>query len=113
MGPYRDVFVFDDYAIVLKETVNAVFFDSYRGKIVPKNLEQAIYFPENSDTKIARIDFWDQTRRGDYRPILAIGNSLRMYIYPFTIEVDPIDRKGALKRLGQTKSILEPSTIFT
>mmetsp|Transcript_8137 Transcript_8137/g.9772 ORF Transcript_8137/g.9772 Transcript_8137/m.9772 type:complete len:125 (+) Transcript_8137:189-563(+) len=39
-GPYRDVFVFDDYAIVLKQnTINAVFFDSYRGKTVPLNLE--------------------------------------------------------------------------
>ena len=100
-GPYRDVFVFDDYAVVLAETtVNAVFFDSYRGKTVPINLEQAVYYPEDSDSKIARIDFWDQTGRGDYRPIVAIGNSFRMYIYPFTMEIDPVDRRGSLKKLG-------------
>jgi len=36
-----------------------------------------------------------------------------MYIYPFTMEVDPIDRRGSLKKLGQTKSILEPTTVFS
>ena len=38
-GPYRNIYVFDDYAIVLTDTINAVYFDQYRGKTVPLNLE--------------------------------------------------------------------------
>ena len=37
-GPYDDVFVFDFYAIVVdssKQVVSAVYFDQYRGDVVP------------------------------------------------------------------------------
>ena len=37
-GPYDDVFIFDKYAIVVdsvKKIVSAVYFDQYRGDVVP------------------------------------------------------------------------------
>ena len=37
-GPYDDVFIFDKYAIVVdsnKQLVSAVYFDQYRGDVVP------------------------------------------------------------------------------
>ena len=36
-GPYDDVFVFDNYAIVVdstKQIISAVYFDEYRGDVV-------------------------------------------------------------------------------
>ena len=40
-GPYDDIFVFDKYAVVVKDeaTINAIYFDLYRGKLVPNYLE--------------------------------------------------------------------------
>lgn len=44
-GPYSDVFVFDKYAITIKNEniVNAVYYSNFRGKFVPANYEMAIY----------------------------------------------------------------------
>lgn len=40
-GPYDDIFVFDKYAIVVKNTnlINVVYFDQFRGQVVPSNYE--------------------------------------------------------------------------
>jgi hypothetical protein len=38
-GPYDDIFVFDNYAVVVKNNneINAIYFDGYRGDVVPFN----------------------------------------------------------------------------
>ena len=38
-GPYDDIFVFDNYAVVVdkaKKIVSAVYFDQHRGDLVPR-----------------------------------------------------------------------------
>jgi len=44
-GPYGDFFLFDDYAIVLKNQnkINAIYYKNYKGKAVPSNLEMPLY----------------------------------------------------------------------
>ena len=111
-GPYRDLFVLDDYAIVLTNTVNAIYYDQYRGKVVPKNLEQPIYSVNEEEESISKLAFWDSNGRGDYKPVLAVKTDRRMYVYSYIMGVDPVDRDGFLERETGTKSILDPSTVF-
>ena len=44
-GPYDDVFVFDKYAITIKDKnkVNAVYYDNFKGVAVNDNYESSIY----------------------------------------------------------------------
>ena len=44
-GPYDDIFVFDHFAVVIKNKniINAVYYDKFRGKVVPFNFEMPLY----------------------------------------------------------------------
>ena len=44
-GPYDDFFLFDDYAIVLKDKnkIKAIYYKNFKGLSVPSNLEVPIY----------------------------------------------------------------------
>ena len=44
-GPYDDVFIFDKYAITIKDKnkVNAVYYQQFKGTVVSDNYESAIY----------------------------------------------------------------------
>ena len=44
-GPYDDVFIFDEYAITIKDKnkVNAVYYNLFKGTVVNDNYESAIY----------------------------------------------------------------------
>ena len=79
---------------------------------MPKNLETSIFSAEDGSS-IASLAFWDETGRAYYRPVMAINTSFRMYIYPYEMTVDPVNRQGSFTRVGQNKSILDPSTVFT
>ena len=79
---------------------------------MPRNLELTIYTAEPEET-IARLTFWDTSGRGDYKPVAAVGTERRMYVYPYVMGIDPVDRTGFLEREVTTKSILDPSTVFS
>lgn len=44
-GPYDDIFVFDDYAVVLKNkrVIYAVYYEQFLGKVVPGYLVKTLY----------------------------------------------------------------------
>ena len=61
-GPYDDIFVFDNYAIVIKDQkeVKAVFFDKFRQNTVPFNFEVVIYDDlKSSDSTFDAVTYWD------------------------------------------------------
>ena len=85
-GPYDDIFVFDKYAVVMKNknVISAVYYNDFRGNIVPVNYVIALY----DDLKIGsnvfqKITFWDYTGQGDYKMIAAITSSGSVSIYAF------------------------------
>ena len=61
-GPYDDFFVFDDYAITIKDQnkLNAVFYTDYVGNVVNSNLEVKIYDDmEQSGETFQKVTFWE------------------------------------------------------
>ena len=90
-GPYDDVFVFDKYALVIKDgnKVNAVYFDQYRGKLVPGNLEQTLNDDyEDLGAQIVKATAWDQNGNGDYQLLVAVRTSGSLIIHPFLSVVE-------------------------
>ena len=85
-GPYNDFFLFDNYAIAIKDknVVKAIYFDQFRGGIVLAQAEKEIndelkYFGETFE----RVTFWDYSGEGDFRMIAAVRSPASIAIYGF------------------------------
>lgn len=57
------MFVFDKYAVVLKDEsklISAVYFDQFRGEVVLPQYEIALYDEfEYTDASFDKVTFWD------------------------------------------------------
>ena len=108
-GPYDDIFVFDDYALALKNSrlIYAVFFDEVRNKVVPGYLVKMVYNTLERGSKIERMVVFDQDGQGDFNAVCAIkGADGVLLMYPYEIDIDWQDKKGVLNRKNASKSIL-------
>ena len=91
-GPYDDVFVFDKYAITIKDKnkVNAVFYDNFKGAVIASNYEASVYddLQFTSDT-FENVAFWDYTGQGDFRMLAAIKSQGAVTLYLFESDIQP------------------------
>ena len=74
-GPYDDFYLFDDYAIVLKDKnkIKAIYFKDFKEKTVPINFEIPLYNDLQYTTHtFDAIAFENYSGRGNYRMIGAI-----------------------------------------
>ena len=115
-GPYDDVFVFDDYAVVIKNrnVVNAIYFDRFRGGLVPLVFERTLYDDlEFSDGTFEKVAFWDYSGRGDWQMLAAIKTPGAITIYSFESAINAQDSKGVMSRDETSQSFLFQSTLLT
>ena len=90
-GPYDDIFVFDNYAVVLKDKkdINAIYLSNFRGDIVPLNFEIPLYNDLTfTDGTFDAITFWDYTGKGDYSMIGAIRTPGAITLYVFDLAIN-------------------------
>mgnify|MGYP006889601728 CR=1 FL=1 len=115
-GPYDDFFVFDEYAVVLKDQkiINVIFFDQFRGQVLASNYEMIGYndlrFTQNT---IIGMTFWDASGRGDYTCFAAVKSQGAVVIYPFSMTVSPRSYQSIFRRDDQNTAVLFASTAVT
>ena len=74
-GPYSNLFLFDGYAIAVKDdqVVQAIWFDQFRGKPVPQGLMVDLLAEfDGTDSTFEKITFWDMTGSGNYAMLAAV-----------------------------------------
>ena len=102
LGPYQDIFVFDKYAIVLKnesKIISTVYFDQFRygGKKALPQYEKTLFNElEYSNHRFEKIAFWDQSGRGDYLMLGAIRSPGAITIHPFSFTIDTSIQEGVM-----------------
>jgi len=100
-GPYDDIYVFDHYAIVLKNKnlINAVYFEKFRGNVVPFNFEMPLYDDlEFTSDLFEKITFWDYTGKGNWRMFGAIKTQGSVTIYKFDQDINYENGQGVISR---------------
>ena len=113
-GPYDDIFVFDHYAIVLKNKnlINAVYFEKFRGNVVPFNFEMPLYDDlEFSSDLFEKITFWDYTGKGNWRMFGAIKTQGSVTIYKFDQDINYENGQGVISRQTKGNSLLASTKI--
>ena len=119
MGPYEDLFVFDKYAIVLKEggkTISTVYFDQFRygGKQALPQYEKSLYDDlQYTNHKFERITFWDQSGNGDYLMLGAIRSPGAITIHPFSFTIDTSIQEGVMEKDDSLETYLMSSAKIT
>lgn len=91
-GPYDDIFVFDNYAIVIKDKkeVKAVFFDKFRQNLVPWNFEVVIYDGlKATDSTFEAVTYWDLSGRGDWQMLGAVRTPGAITLFTFEEAINP------------------------
>ena len=115
-GPYDDIFVFDKYAVVIKDKklVNAVYFDKFRGGTVPFNFEMPLYddlqFTQNT---FAKITFWDYTGKGNWKMFGAIQTMGAVTIYKFDMDINYEGGQGVISQQRGNGQSLFANTVIT
>ena len=108
------MFVFDKYAIVLKDkskVISAVYFDKFREEVVPPQMEIALYDElEYTDATFDKVTFWDYSGKNDYQMLGAIRTSGAITIHPFDFTIDPDEMLGVMTKDDNSQSYLLPST---
>ena len=100
-GPYDDIFVFDHFAVVIKNKniINAVYYDKFRGKVVPFNFEMPLYDDlQFTDNTIAKITFWDYTGKGNWNMFGAVQTMGAVTIYKYDMDVNYEAGQGVISQ---------------
>lgn len=112
-GPYSDIFVFDRYGIAIKggNVVKAIYFNQFRGEVVPVLAEEKINddLLQRGDT-FERVTFWDYTGQGDFKMLAAIRSPASIAIYGFDSAINWKDNKGVMQRDDSNVSYLVTNT---
>lgn len=89
-GPYDDIFVFDDYAVVLKNkrVIYAVYYEQFLGKVVPGYLVKTLYNTLEAGSTIQKIVFFDKSGEGDFIAVGAVKSAKALFLYPFELSID-------------------------
>ena len=85
-GPYDDFFLFDGYAIVMKDKnkIYAIYYNNWKKKAVPSNLEIPLYNNlQYTNHVFEAITFEDYSGRGNWRMLGAIRTQGALTIYTF------------------------------
>ncbi len=116
-GPYDDIFVFDHFAVVIKNKniINAVYYDKFRGKVVPFNFEMPLYDDlQFTDNTIAKVTFWDYTGKGNWNMFGAIQTMGAVTIYKYDMDVNYEAGQGVISLQRQTRGqSLFSTTVIT
>lgn len=112
-GPYDNIFVFDDYAIVLKDKkeIKAVFYDKYRGDLVPANLEVTIYDDlKNEEATFEAITYRDLSGRGNWQMTGAIKTPGAITLYNFEEAINYENWQGSMSRVDENVAYMISSS---
>ena len=93
--------MFDKYAVVIKNSnlVNAVYFDQFRGDIVPIWAENPLYEDlEFTDAVFLKVTFWNYSGQGDFQMLAAIKTAGAITIYAFESAINWSERNGVMRR---------------
>ena len=87
-GPYDDIFVFNNYTIVVKnkKDINVIYCDSFRGKLVPTNYEIRLYGETVGTYEAVTLRDWKSN--GDLSMVVAVRTDGAITIYVHTSNVN-------------------------